>query len=135
MAIMKWDESMSVGVFIFDQQHKKLIGLINQLHDAMVVGKGKEVLGEVLTELIRYTEYHFKAEEKLFEQYAFPDVHKHTQEHAELTTKAKDLKNAFDSGKTMMSLETMNFLKNWLNNHIMKSDKLYGPFLNSKGVK
>jgi len=132
---MKWDESMSVGVRALDHDHQRLVDLINKLHDAMSVGKGKEVLGKILAELIKYTQYHFSAEEKFFEQYAYPNAQVHIREHADLTKKVIALKGRFDNGTTIISLETMNFLKDWLNNHIMKSDKMYGPFLNSKGIK
>jgi len=135
MAIIQWNENLSVGIDVFDRQHKKLIDLINQLNDAMSVGKGKDVLGKILTELINYTQYHFSAEEKLFGQYAYPEAQAHIREHVNLTQKATDLKKAFDSGKTIISVQTMDFLKDWLNNHILKTDKKYGPFLNSKGVK
>ena len=135
MAIMKWDESMSVGVAEFDRQHGVLIDLINQLSDAMSIGKGKDVLGGILVKLSRYTRHHFSAEEELFERYAYPEAQSHIQAHINLTRKVYELKNAFDSGKKILSLETMNFLKDWLNNHIMIVDKQYGPYFNSKGIK
>jgi len=134
MAIMKWDESLSVGVRALDHDHQRLVALINKLHEAMSIGKGKEVLGKILAELIKYTQYHFGAEEKFFEQYAYPDARAHIREHADLTKKVIALKGRFDNGTTIISLETMNFLKDWLTNHIMKTDKMYGPFLNSKGI-
>ena len=135
MPIMKWDESMKIGVDASDQQHIKVFGLINQLYDAMSVGKGRVVLGEILSELADYTQYHFSAEERLFEQYAYPDAQNHILLHAYLTQKTFELKKKFEDGKTMISVEMLNFLKDWWSNHIMKVDKRYGPFLNSKGVK
>jgi len=134
MAIMKWDESMKVGIDASDQQHRKVFDLINQLHDAMSVGKGKDVLGGILTELADYTQDHFSTEEKLFERYAYPDAQSHIQQHRYLTQKTNELKKSFESGKTIISVQTMGFLKEWWGNHILKTDKLYGPFLNSKGV-
>ena len=135
MAVMKWDDSMSVGIYELDHQHMVLIDLINQLNDAMSIGKGKDVLGGIFTKLLRYTQYHFTAEEKFFEQCAYPDAQSHIQAHIKLTKKVNELKNAFDGGKTILSLDTMNFLKDWVGNHIMIVDKKYGPFLNSKGIK
>jgi hemerythrin len=135
MGIMKWNESMKVGVEASDKQHIKVFDLINQLYDAMSVGKGREVLGKILGELSSYTEDHFNAEEKLFQKYAYPDAKTHMQQHAYLTQKTLELKNKFDNGQTMISVEMLNFLKDWWGTHIMKVDKMYGPFLNSKGVK
>jgi hemerythrin len=135
MPMMKWDESMKVGVDASDQQHIKVFDLINQLHDAMSVGKGRIVLGEILAQLADYTQYHFSAEEKLFKQYAYPDAQNHILLHSYLTQKTLELKGKFEDGKTMISVEMLNFLKDWWSNHIMKVDKRYGLFLNSKGVK
>ena len=135
MAIIKWDESMKVGVDASDKQHIKVFDLINQLHEAMSVGKGRDVLGKILMELSNYTQEQFSAEKKLFEKYAYPDAKSHMQQHAYLTHKTNDLKKKFENGKTMISVEMLNFLKDWWGNHIMKVDKEYGPFLKSKGVK
>jgi hemerythrin len=73
MELIKWKDVFSVKVSEVDNQHKKLIGLINQLYDAMRVGKGREVLGSVLTELVNYTIYHFSTEERLFREYGYPE--------------------------------------------------------------
>lgn len=135
MAIIKWDASLKVGVEVIDEQHKKLVELINRLYDAMCLGKGKDVLGGVLAEVLDYAAYHFKTEEDLFLEHGYRDAPAHIQEHGQLTRTANELKAAFDSGKAMITIETMNFLKDWLVQHIMKSDKSYVPFLNSKGVK
>lgn len=134
MALITWTENFSVSVQSIDDQHKKLIGLVNDLYDAMRAGKARDVLGKVLAELIDYTVYHFGTEEKLFQKYAYPDYKAHKKEHDDLTKTAVDLKEKFNNGNMMITIEVMNFLKDWLNNHILGTDKKYGPFLSSKGV-
>ncbi len=134
MALITWSQNFSVGVKDIDEQHKKLITLVNELHDAMSVGKGREVLGKILSDLISYTVYHFKHEEDLFEKYAYLGYIAHKTEHDKLAGQAGDIKKKFDSGEAVLTIEVMNFLRDWLNNHILGSDKKYGPFLNSKGV-
>jgi len=134
MAFMNWSDNFVVDIFEVDNQHKKLLGLVNQLFDAMSVGKGKEVLGKVLTELINYTVYHFSTEERLFKQCAYPEFETHKKEHDDLTKTATELKQSFDSGNKLITIDVMNFLKDWLNVHILQEDKKFGPFLHSKGV-
>lgn len=134
MALVDWSERLLTNVKQCDDQHKKLVNLVNDLHTAMTGGKGKEILGKILAELVSYTDYHFKTEEQLFAKYGYPEAQKHKLEHDELTRKAKDLKERFDKGQVTISIEVMNFLSNWLKDHILGSDKKYGPFLNSKGV-
>ncbi len=135
MAFMTWKDDFAVNILEVDTQHKKLLELLNRLFDAMKVGKGRDVLGTTLKELIDYTVYHFGTEERMFKQFGYPDFAKHKKEHDALTNKAVELKQAFDSGKQTITVEVMTFLKDWLNVHILQEDKKFGPFLKSKGVK
>lgn len=134
MPIITWNDKYSVGIREMDNQHKKLADIINELNDAMSMGKGKEVLGKVLSNLIDYTKIHFSAEERLMKTHGYPEYSQQKSEHDDLSKKALDIQQQYQSGKTMMSLEVMNFLKNWLVNHIQGTDKKYTAFLNSKGV-
>lgn len=135
MGFMKWKDGYSVNVAKVDDQHKKLISLVNQLYDAMQVGKGSTVLGKVLKELVDYTVYHFGTEEEMFRIYSYPEYAEHKKEHDDLTRKAKELKTEFDNGNNLITIEVMRFLSNWLNVHILEVDKKFGIYLNSKGVQ
>ena len=134
MALMNWESKFSVKIKEIDDQHKKLFDLINSLHDAMKAGKGKDALGKVLTELVDYTVYHFGTEEKLFQKYGYPETAAHKKEHEALKKQAGELKTKFEKEGGVITIEVMNFLRDWLNNHILKIDMKYSPFLNSKGV-
>lgn len=135
MALLEWKESFSVSVAKFDNQHKKLISLINELHAAMSEGKGKEVLGKVFTELINYTKTHFADEETEFKKYAYPEFATHKNEHEKLTKEVINYYNEFMAGKTSLSIDMLTFLRDWLQKHIMGTDKRYSSFLASKGIK
>jgi len=134
MALINWDNSLSVNVAELDAQHQKLVQLINNLNDAMKQGKGKEVVGNVLNELINYTALHFKTEEKYFDEFDFPEMASHINEHSELVKKVLSFRDDYQSGRLGLSIELMNFLVGWLKNHIMVSDKKYSAFFNSKGL-
>jgi len=134
VALIEWSDSLSVSIREIDEQHRTLVGLLNSLFDAMKAGKGKDVLGRVLSDLVNYTVYHFATEEKLFKTYSYPDTVKHKQEHEYLTKKASDLRNQFDKGDAVITVEVMQFLKTWLSGHIMGVDKKYSPFLRGKGL-
>ena len=136
MPLMAWNDKMSVGIPSIDDQHKKLVGMLNDLFDAVQAGKGKDVLGKILDNLIEYTKSHFGYEEKLFAQHGYPETEPHKKEHADLAHQVLDVQKKYHSGATAtLSMEVMNFLKNWLIKHIQGSDKKYGPYLASKGVK
>jgi len=134
MALMDWSPAFSVNVKQFDDQHKKLVAMVNQLHEAMKVGKGSEVLGPILNSLISYTASHFADEERLMQQNGYPNLAKHKVEHDKLTRQVLDLQKQYQTTKSALSMAVMSFLKDWLVNHIQGEDKKYGPFLNGKGV-
>ncbi len=135
MALFEWKDSFSVTVPKYDLQHKKLISLINDLHAAMGAGKGKDVLEKTFTELLTYTKTHFADEESEFRKHSYPEAFFHVKEHEKLTKEAVKYYDDFISGKNTISIELLTFLKDWLMNHIMGTDKKYAAFLTSKGVK
>jgi len=135
MALITWSDNYSVNINEIDKQHQKLVGLVNSLHDGMKVGKGKELLGGILNELVNYTAFHFGCEEKLFDQYLYPETKTHKREHSDLVEQVMTYKKSYESGNSILSMEIMNFLKDWLTNHIVGSDKKYSTFLNSKGIR
>jgi hemerythrin len=135
MPLIDWKDSLSVNIAEFDGQHKNLIALINRLHAAMLEGKGKTVLEPILGELLDYTAYHFTAEEKAMKQSLYTDEHRHRKEHTEFVDKVRDFQRQFIQGKLFVSIEIMNFLKDWLFTHILDTDKKFGAYLNTKGMR
>lgn len=135
MALVTWKEIYAVNITDVDNQHKHLVSLINSLHDAMTVGKGKDVLGGILNEVVEYTLYHFSTEEKYFDQYNYPESELHKKQHKDLVAEVAALQNKYNAGEKVLTLDVMNFLRDWLHDHIVGSDKLFGPYLIDKGVK
>ena len=135
MALINWNDSFSVNVSKIDQQHKKLVTMINELSDAMKQGKGKDVLGQIVNDLIGYTATHFKTEESYFDQFGYPETDRHKQEHAAFVERVSDFKEGFEKGRLALSVEVMNFLSDWLQNHIKGTDKKYSQFFNEKGLR
>ena len=134
MALLTWSDKYSVNVKQFDDQHKKLVNMVNELHDSMKIGKGKEVLEKILAGLIRYTSTHFADEERLMQQHNYTGYEQHKKEHNLLVIQVLDLQKNYRGGKAILSQQVMTFLKDWLQKHIQGEDKNYGPFLNSKGI-
>ncbi|MDH7603918.1 MAG: bacteriohemerythrin [Melioribacter sp.] len=134
MALINWSDNLSVNIKGLDNQHKKLVSIINELHDAMKKGESSKVLTKILFEMAAYTKTHFKSEEELFDKYNYPDKIKHKKEHDMFVKKVDDFMTEYKSGKTNISFELMNFLTKWLTNHIQVSDKAYSGFLNKNGI-
>jgi hemerythrin len=135
MAHITWNDSMSVQIAEIDKQHQCLIELVNRLHDSMKAGQGNAIIGAILSDLLNYTNFHFNTEEKYFQQYGYPEYLRHKMQHDELTKQAKALNESHIKGKLTITIEVMNFLRDWLKTHIMESDKKYASFLCGKGLK
>lgn len=134
MALFKWNDNYSVGIKVFDDDHKKLIEFLNKMFDLLVQNRPKEEIKPVLDGLKSYTNTHFKNEERQFDKYNFPETEVHKEKHRDFINKVNEFHKGFNDGKLMLSMEVMNFLKDWLKTHINGTDKNYTTFLNEKGV-
>ncbi|QLC50877.1 hemerythrin family protein [Methanolobus zinderi] len=134
MALVTWSDKYSMNIKEIDEQHKNLVRMINELHDAMLNAKSKEVALGIINEMAEYTQYHFSTEEKYMVQYKYPEYAAHKKEHDKFIQQVGDFKKDYESGKAGLSFDLLNFLKNWLVNHIQESDKKYSPFFNEKGL-
>ena len=132
---MPWQDSWLVGIQAIDVQHKHLVTLVNQLHDAMKKGQGRQATGAVLNSLVEYTKAHFSTEERLLQLNGYPEFLAHKMEHERLTTKVVNYQKSWDAGEIALSVELLSFLSDWLRSHILGVDKKYVPHLQSKGVK
>ncbi|HCH70399.1 MAG TPA: hemerythrin [Colwellia sp.] len=136
MSLIEWTVELSVGIESIDEQHKKLVNMINTLNDAMLKNSSHELLGKIFTGLAAYTQKHFAYEENMFAEYDYTDSEEYTRQHNELIAQVVKLKEKFiENPQGTMSADLMLFLKRWLTNHIMRTDKEYAEFLISKGVK
>jgi len=135
MAVIKWKEEYSTQIPQFDEQHKKLVEIINHLYEEMRQKKGDEVLKEIFSELEEYTKEHFSDEEMMMEKHAFPELEGHKEKHSELIATLTELKQGYADGTGGMTAKTFTFLRDWLLNHIVEVDKKYGLFLKENGIE
>lgn len=133
--LIKWNDNYSVKVDRFDEEHKKLIKIINKLNSAMLEGKGKKILTEIVEELIEYTATHFKNEEDYFKKYNYPEYQEHKKIHDNLIERVLKIQEKIEEGNETISIEVIDFLKDWLIKHIMGIDKKYSNFFKSKNIK
>lgn len=132
--LIKWTEKLSVNVKSIDEQHKKLIDLINQLHSAMSEGKGKQIIENVLEEMLKYTEYHFNYEEGLLKQTNYPEYEPHKKQHIHYVEKIKEFLKRYEENDPTLTVDVFFFLDSWLEEHIMNTDKKYSKHLNEHGI-
>ncbi|MDR3412905.1 MAG: bacteriohemerythrin [Formivibrio sp.] len=123
MALYQWDDTLSVGNQNIDDDHKQLIDLAASLNEAMRAGKGKDVVGQILDDLIKSTESHFEREEGFMREINYVDFQSHKAEHERLVKEVKDLQARFEAGSITITVSVGNFLADWLRNHIQGLDK------------
>jgi hemerythrin-like metal-binding protein len=129
MARIEWQDCYSVNNERIDQQHKRIVAMINQLGEAMENGSERPALIKILSDLAGYTKTHFKDEECLMEEHAYPDLVEHRQRHVDLNRRLADFYRNFYTGSRPHPDEIMAFLQSWLFDHILEQDKLYAPYL------
>lgn len=129
MSLFEWDDSYSVGIEKLDDHHLKLISLTNKLYLAMKEGKGKVVMEEILLELLSYVKYHFSTEERMMANVGYQGLIEHKKEHEAFAKKMNDFFNNHQKGSVTLSIEILNFLRDWLVKHIKKTDMLYATTL------
>lgn len=130
-----WLPTYNVGIATIDEQHQRLVALINQLHGAMLTRRSKTIMGQILAELLAYTEIHFAFEEELMARYDYPGFHSHKLAHDEMRAKVVALAADHAEGRVIISLAVMDFLKEWLATHILGTDQLYRDYLRQEGVR
>jgi methyl-accepting chemotaxis protein/hemerythrin len=109
--------------------------MVNELHDAMQRKQSKEAIGSILGRLIEYTASHFGAEEEAFRRSGYSEEARHKQHHAELVGQVLELQRKFSAGETLLTQSVIEFLQDWLINHIKGVDKKYGPHLTASGIQ
>ncbi|MBF0449803.1 MAG: bacteriohemerythrin [Candidatus Magnetomorum sp.] len=127
--VFSWRHDYSVNVEEMDNQHKEMFNAANELYEASQGDSGKEVLLDALDFLIRYTEVHFHEEEKLMRSKNFPDLESHQKKHAYLIKQIKSFQTKYCSDEIKIGSELIDFLKDWIVNHILREDRQYGQWL------
>ena len=129
MAIVYWREEYSVRVPEIDAQHRRLLDMINALHEAMLMGGKAGALKAVMDELVAYTHYHFTFEEQLMARAGYSGLEEHKRKHRAMVSKVGEFAAEISSGQAVVSLKLLNFLKDWLAHHILETDKQYSDAL------
>jgi hemerythrin-like metal-binding protein len=134
MALIVWDSRLETGHGKIDEQHQSLVEIFNRLHGAMKQGKGKQEVEGILVFLKDYTVTHFAMEEQLMVTHNYSGAEKHKQIHADLVRQVADLVDQFQRGTATLTLPVMNFLEDWLVQHIQGEDYRFALELKSKGI-
>ena len=134
MALMIWNSSYSVKVQKIDDQHHVLFDLLNDLHATMMKGVAQKLTGLLLHKLADYTHTHFTAEEAMMAAANYPELAGHKLKHRDLVKQVEDYILLYDKGEITLNIKLLNFLRDWLTNHIQKVDMAYSACLIQHGI-
>jgi hemerythrin len=125
MEYIRWKEELSVGNDEMDNQHKELFRLINAFYNNIAGNSGKAAILQAIIDLEKYTKVHFSQEEVKMQRSLYPAFAGHQKEHLKFIETVEDFKRRYEEGRLLLPLEVGGFIKDWIINHIMKTDMAY----------
>ena len=130
--IANWSPEYLVHNVEIDRQNQIFFNLAKRLHEAMLLGKGKEIIGTILAQMKTHASDYRTYEESLMEAVHYPEFQAHVQQHEELERKTRLLFERFERGETTMTIELALFLSSWIEQHIMTDDRQLAEYLSTK---
>lgn len=129
MKDITWSKILGVGVEEIDDDHRKLVGIFNELNRAVREGESADYRAATLTELIHCTVWHFSHEDRLMLKHRYPEIDQHREAHRELVAAAQELQAKLAQADTAVANTEIEFLERWLTEHILTADQRLGSFL------
>lgn len=133
--MLRWTSYYSVGIAVIDEQHHRLVDIINELEAGIREGKGKETLAGTFGALLRYTQEHFDTEEELMRRHGFLGAEEHAAEHRAMAETLRRLHLEYQASPAGLTIKTITFLCDWLTEHLLGRDKQYMEHLHARGVR
>ena len=130
-----WSTTFETGITRIDIQHKVIVRILNELYDIIIGNNEEEKISKIIQELIQYTEYHFGEEEKMFSEYNYIEEKEHKKEHQTFVDEIQQAVSQMSTDKSILAIELMNFLKDWLTEHILDTDQKYVKFFKEQGIE
>ncbi|MDP6923644.1 MAG: bacteriohemerythrin [Candidatus Scalindua sp.] len=133
--MIEWEGKYSVGVSIIDEEHKKLVDIINKVIVAKQHRDNSEEISEILNEMMKYAHEHFKNEEAYMVKFNYPMYQYHREEHLGFSLRTLSYQSRVINGDYNVASEILEYLKKWLVTHIQKTDKEYSDCFRKNGLK
>ena len=136
MGSIAWTETYTVGVKAIDEQHMELVAITNNLFQAIMDETGRDIVLDVLHELVKYAVHHFDYEEQLMREHGYPavELHDHIQEHEALKQQVHVFIEECSRCSETMDVAVFAFLRTWMDEHLRQTDVLYKNFFEERGV-
>lgn len=130
-----WTASLDTTVQFVDEDHRKLVDIVNSLHRAMKEEEGTSKVGAIIDSLVSYAETHFGREMDMLKRHNYPEVVSHSEMHDRLVAKIKNLSEKYRQGEFTVAMDLLSFAKEWLVGHILNTDMRYVDHVKGRGQK
>lgn len=135
MAYFEWADDLVIDNGPIDEDHRNLVDLVNELHTATSQGQGHDVVEDIMTRLIKYTEDHLAREERIMEHAGFPNLAGHRIGHQKFIGSLHALQQKYEQGSITVASQLSTLLRDWLSLHIRRSDRELLVFLKAQQKK
>ena len=135
MAYFEWAGDMEIDQGPIDEDHRKLVQQVNDLHTATTDGRGTEVVAKLLAELLDDTAAHIHREEVYMHTLGYPELERHKQGHVRFMDQLRALQAKYDAGSVTVASQLSSVLRDWLSLHIRRHDKAIVAFLRERQRK
>lgn len=133
MTHIKWSNKYAIGIEKIDHQHRQLFEMINDLHHSVEL-KDIQTPKRILIELMEYALNHFQTEEQYFKIFHYSDTEPHIKQHIEFEAKVKEFLNSYQKDGTFNVSVISDFIKRWIIDHILISDRKYVKCFTDNGL-
>jgi len=134
MAYFNWGPDLVIDSGPIDEDHRTLVGLVNELHTATSDGVGQSVVADIMARLVSTTQAHLQREEQAMRQAHFPQFNQHQAGHAAFIGKLHELQRKHADGSVTVAAQLSTLLRDWLSLHIRRSDKGLSAYLGPAGA-
>jgi hemerythrin len=124
-----WERHYSLGIEAIDAQHRTIMDKFNVLYQAILGGEGQEKIALLIDDLIEYAQVHFRDEEELFTRHGYPKAEGQKAAHSSFKAKADAFRDSYLKDPRINPLEVVEFLKDWIENHVLTLDMEYKEFM------
>ncbi|MHC1690311.1 MAG: bacteriohemerythrin [Bacteroidales bacterium] len=128
-----WTNELSIGNIIIDNEHKKLISVIDDLVDLVELNGSREKFAEILSKMTDYVLIHLRKEEKYMMKFGYPKLKEHIQYHRDYNYKVAVYNIELLGSNPPDPKEIIEYLEEWWENHILNFDMDYEKYKNSIG--
>ena len=131
---LEWKDEYNVEVKEIDEQHKKLVTLMNELMDSIQSKPEKDEVHKIIENLVSFKKNHFETEEKYFEKFDYKGTEEHKKAHGDFDKKIRELKEKNAGDELTLAFELVDYLEDWFLSHLRDMDRKYMKCFHDNGL-